>query len=488
MNDTVNVIKMNATAAQTHYHFVTGRLAEAALREVVTKVASEIGFQFSVGVMPITVAALMTPKWLLRHLQPPTDCDAIVVPGYLAEATAEISQATQRKVIAGPTDLRQIPDFFGAKPTSSTVMDTYDIRILAEINHAPRLSLEQLVSTAQRLKSDGADFIDLGCDPGQRWSQVGEVTARLIDQGFQVSIDTFDPWEAAEACRAGASMVLSVNSQNRDAAMDWGTPVVVIPDTPTDDKSFFSNVEFLLSRGVSVCLDPILEPIGVGFTASLLRYARTRELYPDAEMLMGIGNLTELTDVDSAGVNFLLLAICQELRIHQVLTTQVANWAQSAVRECDLARRLVRYSHQHRVPPKRLSDALIMLRDPKLRPHAAPMLESLARNVRDSHYRLFAQQGSLHLISANLHLQDTDPFRLFDQLLAQPHVDNVDASHAFYLGFELAKASLALQLGKQYEQDQSLRWGHLTQEEKLHRIRRSSKRDRLREQAEEGDE
>ncbi len=166
----------------------------------------------------------------------------------------------------------------------------------------------------QRLKADGADVIDVGCDPGQRWIQVGDVIARLIDEGFEVSIDTFDPWEAAQACRRGASLVLSVNSQNRDAAVDWGCPVVVVPDTPGDDKTFFTNVEFLMSRGVSVCLDPILEPIGVGFTASLLRYARVRELYPDVEMLMGIGNLTELTDVDSAGVNLLLLAICKSCR------------------------------------------------------------------------------------------------------------------------------------------------------------------------------
>ncbi len=420
MNDTVHVIKMNSTVVQTHYHFVTGRLAEAALRDMVGKVAAEVGFKYSIGVMPITVAALMTSKWLLRHLQPPTDCDIIVVPGYLAEATEEIAEAVKHQVLAGPRDLRQIPEFFGAKSQFQATLDTYDIRILAEINHAPRWSLEQLLAMAHRLKADGADVIDVGCDPGQRWTQVGDVIARLIDEGFEVSIDTFDPWEAAQACRRGASLVLSVNSQNRDAAVDWGCPVVVVPDTPGDDKTFFTNVEFLMSRGVSVCLDPILEPIGVGFTASLLRYARVRELYPDVEMLMGIGNLTELTDVDSAGVNLLLLAICQELQIRQVLTTQVINWAQTSVRECDLARRLVHYSHQNRVPPKRLSDALIMLRDPKLRPHAAEMLQSLANNVRDNHYRLFAQEGMMHVISANLHLQDTDPFRLFDQLLAQP--------------------------------------------------------------------
>jgi hypothetical protein len=53
--------------------------------------------------------------------------------------------------------------------------------------------------------------------------------------------------------------------------------------------------------------------------------------------------------------------------------------------------------------------------------------------------------------------------------------DNVDPGHAFYLGYEMAKAAIALQLGKQYEQDQALRWGYLTKEEDHHRIQRKSR-------------
>jgi hypothetical protein len=37
-----------------------------------------------------------------------------------------------------------------------------------------------------------------------------------------------------------------------------------------------------------------------------------------------------------------------------------------------------------------------------------------------------------------------------------------EASHAFYLGKELAKAKLAVDLGKTYRQEGSLSWGYLT--------------------------
>jgi len=47
--------------------------------------------------------------------------------------------------------------------------------------------------------------------------------------------------------------------------------------------------------------------------------------------------------------------------------------------------------------------------------------------------------------------------------------DKLDTSHAFYLGYEMAKAVTALTVGKNYTQDQALRWGFLTVPEKSHR-------------------
>ena len=45
-------------------------------------------------------------------------------------------------------------------------------------------------------------------------------------------------------------------------------------------------------------------------------------------------------------------------------------------------------------------------------------------------------------------------------LFAQLDVE--DPTHAFYLGKELAKASLAVTLGKTYRQEGALSWGYLT--------------------------
>lgn len=444
------------------------------MREIASDLQEQFGFDYSIGVMPITVAALMTPRWLRRHLEVPPEATHVVVPGHCKIDDDSMDDHVSVPVIYGPKDCRFLPELFGKRVDPPT-LDEHSIEIIAEINHAPRMSIAECVSIAKRMVNDGADRIDIGCDPATRCSTIGDYVAAVIDLGVPVSIDTFDSREAAQAIERGASLVLSVNQSNLHAAADFGCEVVVIPDSPKDEKSLKNSIEFLSTHSVPFRIDPILEPIGSGLTESLVRYARTRQQWPDHPMMMGIGNLTELTDVDSAGVNMLLLGICQELGIESVLTTEVINWSRSSVRECDHARRLVHHSVAQGVPPKRLSDALVVLRDPKLRPYPTAMLHGLAETIKDNNYRLYAQDEQLHLISAGLHLSDRDPFRLFEQLMGEPQSDNVDPGHAFYLGYEMAKAMIALQLGKQYDQDRSLDWGHLTVEEDLHRVARTSR-------------
>ena len=54
-------------------HFVTGRLAEKALRQQVDELSEELGFRATVQVLPISVAALMTPPWIAKHLVIPKE-------------------------------------------------------------------------------------------------------------------------------------------------------------------------------------------------------------------------------------------------------------------------------------------------------------------------------------------------------------------------------------------------------------------------------
>ncbi len=460
-------MSQNPESTSTRILFVTGRLAEFALRQVLDELAPRAGFAAEVAVLPITVAALMTPKWAARHLEVKAGVDRIILPGHCrGDLTPIQEKAPGIPIENGPEDLRDLPRYFGKTDSRMDDYGTHDIEILAEINLAPRLSRAELLSQAQDFADQGADLIDLGCEPGESWKGVGDAVKAMKDLGLRVSIDSFDPDEVASAVKAGAELVLSVNSGNRIAAKDWGVEVVVIPDLPGTLDGLDQTIEYLEGAGVPYRVDPILEPIGFGFSASLGRYLEVRRRYPQTPLMMGVGNLTELTDVDSAGVNTMLLGFCQEQEIRSVLTTAVINWARSSVRELDLARKLVYHAVTKQVLPKHVERRLVLLRDPKTPRFGPEVLAELQKRIRDPNWRIFAEDGEIHALNnANL-LSDADPFLLFDQMGV------TDASHAFYLGYEMMKAKTALTLNKAYRQDQALEWGFLTEAEVSHRSRR----------------
>lgn len=443
--------------------FVTGRLAESSLKEVLAGIAPQAGFTWEIAVPGIQVAALLHTNLLKRRLSVPADVDLVVLPGWCQGDIDDLSRHFGKPFESGPRDLYELPEFFGTGKRRAADLSRWSIEIVAEINHATRMPLEDILAQAQSLAKAGADIIDVGGVPGESSPRIAEIVGLLKSHGLRVSIDSFDRSEVEQAVAAGAELILSCNHGNVDWVAQMGVEVVAIPDSPQDLESLDRLADQLDQLGCRFRLDPILEPIGMGFAASLGRYQEVRRRHPQRSMLMGVGNVTELSEVDSAGVNLVLAAFCEELGIQSVLTTQVANWCRTAVAEFDLARRLVHHAMTARTIPKHLDARLVMLRDSRLRNLSLPALTELAQALTDPNYRIHAEQGELHLMNSDGHWHGPNPFTLFSAAekaaAANRPTAPVDAAHAFYLGYELARAELALQLGKQYIQDQPLRFG-----------------------------
>ena len=449
--------------------FVTGKLAEPSLRRTLTDLVPRLNIEAEVAVLPITVAALMTTDWIARHLPELESIDRIILPGLCRGEATIVQERFNVRTERGPKDHRDLPTFFGLTKPIVRPSGEYDIEILAEINSASRLSREQLLAQAKHFQESGADLIDLGCDPDEHWHGVGDAVQALRQAGHRVSIDSFNPQEVEAALAAGAERVLSVNSSNVERVPAWleinpKVEVVAIPDHPTDLNSLERTIDCLKQYNVPFHADAILEPIAFGFAASLGRYVELRKQHPDWPMMMGVGNLTELTDVDSAGVNVMLAGFCQELTIGSILTTEVINWSRSAVREFDLARRLTHHAVRESTLPKHLEPRLLMLRDPRIVEQGQAALDELAGQLRDRNYRIFAERGEIHIMNGEFYFRGNDPFALLAQL--QERDSKLTASHAFYLGYEMSKAITALTLGKQYRQDNALSWGFLTKPER----------------------
>lgn len=432
--------------------FLTGRLAERALNRVLASM-QPAPFDYKVRQIGISVAALMTAALIERRVPDAAGADRIMVPGRCRGDLEKLSGRYGIPVVRGPDDLRDIPEFFGHGGQEPD-LSRYDMRIFAEIVDAPTLTIGGILERARAHKADGADVIDLGCLPDTSFPHLEEAVAALKGGGFSVSVDSADPEELRRGGRAGADFILSLHEGTLGVADEVPATPVLIPAKPGDLESLARAMGKLHAKKRAFLADPILDPIHFGFTASVVRYHELRRRFPDAEILMGLGNLTELTGADTTGITATLVGIASELGIRNILVVQVSPHARRAVKEVDAARRIMYRAREEESLPIGYSDDLLCLHDRKPFAMTAADIVELAGQVKDPSFRIQVSSEGLSIFNRDGLHSATDPFALFPKLnLAD------DGAHAFYIGVELARAQTAWQLGKAYSQDEELDWG-----------------------------
>jgi dihydropteroate synthase-like protein len=314
--------------------------------------------------------------------------------------------------------------------------------------------VSEVVERAGRLQGDGANVIDLGCLPETPFGHLAECVQALKAGGFRVSVDSVDTGELLRGGRAGADYLLSLTLDSLWVADEVASIPILIPRVPSDEASLHEAVEVMQRRGREFLADSILDPIPFGLTASIVRYHRLRERFPEVPIMMGVGNLTELTEADTSGINALLFGICAELDVAAVLTTQVSNHARRAVKEADWARRIMYAARHHGTLPKGMTDALMTVHAKRPFLDTPEEIAATAAHVRDPNFRVQVSASGLHVYNRDGLRNGQGAFELWPQLGLEH-----DAAHAFYMGVELAHAEIAHKLGKRYVQDQPLDWG-----------------------------
>jgi dihydropteroate synthase-like protein len=269
-----------------------------------------------------------------------------------------------------------------------------------------------------------------------------------------VSVDSADTDELLRGGKAGADFLLSLNEETLRVADQVDSIPILIPKDHGDLASLYRTMDTLDAKGRKYLVDPVLDPINFGFLESLERYAQVRRERPDAEMLMGTGNLTELTDADTTGITAVLLGIASELHIKNVLVVQVSPHTRRTIEEHDLARRIMYASRADHDLPKDYVDGLLALHSRRPFPQTPEEIEEAAREVRDKNFRIEIAEDGIHAYNRDGHHVAQDAFDLFPKLGVEK-----DGPHAFYLGAELARAEIAYRLAKRYAQDEPLDWG-----------------------------
>ena len=179
-------------------------------------------------------------------------------------------------------------------------------------------------------------------------------------------------------------------------------------------------------------------------------------------MFMGTGNLTELTDCDSSGANAIMMGMVSELSIDAVLVVQVSGHCKNSIKETDAARKIMHFSKKNQRLPFRVSNDLLCISERKPKRKSKEEVEEIKSMVKDSNYRIILSDEGVNVFNKEISAKGKDPYDFYDKIDVMG-----DTSHAFYLGVELARAQIAHQLGKNYDQDNQLEWGIAVDKEKV---------------------
>ena len=437
-----------------HILFLTGKLAEKQLCNILEKMQPKINY--TVHQLGLKVAALMTADMIGRRLTDTFGADRILVPGRCSGDLEALSKQLGLPIERGPDELKDLPLFFG-HATQKLDLSHYSVKIFAEIVDAPNLTVDEVVKRAYYYQQNGANVIDIGCLPSTDFPLMDEIIRVLKQEGFKVSIDSLDVKDLLRGGKAGADYLLSLHESSLWIADEVEATPILIPEKHQDLSSLDRAIKQLRAKKRDFIVDPILDPLHFGFTESIVRYHEVREKHPDIEMMLGVGNITELTHADTSGINALLLGICSELNINNILATEVSRHAVNAIKEADLARRIMYAAKQHEMLPKHIDSGLMTVHEISPFPYGMEEIKDLAGQIKDPSYRIQTSAEGVHIFNREGLYSATNPFDLYPNL----HVEQ-DGSHAFYLGVELARAEIAWQLGKRYTQDQALQWGCAT--------------------------
>jgi dihydropteroate synthase-like protein len=490
---------------------VTGKLAENTVKRSVNDKADVL-------VLDIEVAAFTTPA-LLKLFLPIIKYDLILIPGLSSGDFSGLEKELGIAIRLGPKhaiDLGFVLSFVGSfelstkipacellierkrstaiekiielenNAVSSLTLRSVKIggnsrmKVMAEIVDAGNLDQNELIQKIIFFVESGADIIDLGMslDTSKTGVRNAVETARYVTS-IPLSVDTLEPDLINAAVDAGIDIVLSLNSKNiekvKDGIIKNSTISLIIPDRSDDLESLFNNIESASIFGIkNIIADPVLEPAGHGLSRSISRYYEFRERDRNTPLFFGVGNVTELIDADSIGVNSILSGIAMELGASILFTPEFSPKACGSVSELRTASNMMMLSQDRGSAPKDLGVDMLVVKEKRRREygkipdtfidargsekwHLDPagcfkieLTDDEIRNGKLYPGKIMVRNNNVNNINNNAIVGSTAK-EILDTIIERGLISRLD--HAAYLGRELMKAELALKFKRSYSQD-----------------------------------
>lgn len=493
---------------------VTGKMAENAVKKAVQGEADVL-------VLDIDIAAFITPALLRRYL-PDKKYELILISGLASGDFSGLEKEINTLIRLGPkhaVDLDFVLSFADSLSFSTKVpacelliekrrsnafgrvieLEERSVspltlkgvklggdsrmKVMAEIVDAGHLTRGELINRISYFVEKGADIIDLGISLDTTLSEVRKavkIASRVT--ALPLSIDTLDPLLINAALDSGADIVLSLNSENinevKENVIRYNAAAVVIPDRSCDLESLFKNIESAQYSGITnIIADPVLEPLGSRFVESINRYYEFRKRDPRTPLFFGAGNVTELMDADSIGINAILSGIALEFEASILFTPEFSSKAHDSVFELKTASMMMMLARERGSAPKDLGIDMLMIKEKRMREFAKLPENFIEAKASEKWHLDPAGCFKIDITGDEIHGGKLEPGKIvakntpylntgttgthaiagstarevLDTIIVLGLVSRLD--HAAYLGRELMKAELALKFKRSYSQD-----------------------------------
>lgn len=461
-------------------------------------VKKAVGGGAEVLVLDVDIGAFITPK-LLRSVPNLDSYDLVLVPGLASGDFSILETQLGVKIRLGPKhacDVGMVLPYINSVDLSHTIpacqlisnekhgeaMDTIHelekkadysfeiknlkiggnsiMKVMGEIVDATHLEPDMLQEVGKGYILDGADIIDLGVPIDATPAEVRCAVKATSHLDVPISIDTLDPDLILAGIESGIDVVLSLNGDNIKsvgwAIADQDIAAVIIGDG--DLKSLQGNIELAQDIEIKkVIADPILNPIGHGLVGSLMLYREFRQ-FSDIPLFFGAGNVTELIDADSIGVNATLTGIAMELGASILFTPEYSDKAKGSISELKTAAEMMFLAEKRGTTPKDLGLDLLVIKEKRRRedkievenPIEAKSHTEWAQDPMGC-FRIALQDGEIVAKHDETCVTGTSAKAIFDTIHDMGLASAPE--HAAYLGRELMKAELALKFRRSYMQD-----------------------------------
>jgi dihydropteroate synthase-like protein len=359
------------------------------------------------------------------------------------------------------------------------VGEDFPMRVLAEIANAPLLTDDELLKRAEYFVRSGADMVDIGMVAGETLDDRIPRMVKLLKDHLDVavSIDTLNPLEIKSAVESGVDMVLSLDHGNWEEVIphleEKNIPAVILPTdysknwVPETVAERVESIEELRKNcsKIDILADLILDPINSHSMVDSILACRSFKEKNREPVFFGVGNVTELLDTDSVGVNSLLAGIAMELGASVLFTPEESGKTIGSVKELAISSDMMFLAKNRGSIPKDLGINLVMYKDKRrydaiIEEIDVPVIEA-EEDHKFSHdpagsFKIMVDDGKIKAVhylkmEPQIAVKGDNAKSVYDEILRRGLISRME--HASYLGSELEKAEIAAKLGKNYVQD-----------------------------------